>query len=116
MTDDERPGAEAGPLSAGTDACQGNAAIRQQLVRRRTAAARSVPLDCGCRDPWRCTCTEPPLSRVVVDGWRDSAVHILSAGLLPRLPIEVLRALYRRGGRDRVLAEMLHDAIGGEAT
>jgi hypothetical protein len=53
---------------------------------------------------------------VVVDGWRDSAVHILAAGLLPRLPIEVLRALHRRGGRDRLLAEMLHDAIGGEAT
>lgn len=116
MTDDERPGAEAGPLSAGTDACQGNATIREQLVRRRAATVRSVPLDCGCRDPWVCTCTEPPLSHVVVDGWRDSALHILDAGLLPRLPIEVLRALYRRGGRDRLLAEMLHDAIGGEVS
>ena len=115
MTDDERPGAEAGPLSAGTDACQGNSAIREQLARRRAATARSVPLDCGCRDPWRCSCTEPSLSGVVVDGWRDSAVHILAAGLLPRLPLEVLRALYRRGGRDRLLAEMLHHAIGGEA-
>lgn len=116
MTEDERPGAEAGQRSA-ADACQGKATIRQQLNRRRAAAARCVPLDCGCGpDPWLCRCTEPPLSHVVVDGWRASALHILAAGLMPRLPVEVLRALYRRGGRDQLLAELLHDAIGGEAT
>jgi hypothetical protein len=32
---------------------------------------------------------------------------------MPRLEIEVLRALYRRGGADRALAEQLHRACGG---
>lgn len=88
--------------------------VREQLIRRRAAARRSVPLDCGCLDPWTCRHTDPPLSNLALDGWRDAALHVLTAGRVPRLPIEVLHALYRRGGRDRMLAEMLHDAIGGE--
>jgi hypothetical protein len=52
----------------------------------------------------------------VIDGWRDAALHVLNAGQMPGgVPIEVLRALYRRGGADRVLAEALHEAAGGEA-
>jgi len=35
--------------------------------------------------------------------------------MIPLLPIEVLRALYRRGGDDRALAIELHAATGGEA-
>jgi hypothetical protein len=86
-----------------------------QLRRRTQAAARSVPLDCGCRDPILCDCTQPPLSDRAVDGWRASALHILDTGQTPVLPIEVLRFLYRRGGADRQLAELLHQAAGGEA-
>jgi hypothetical protein len=86
-----------------------------QLRRRTEAAARSVPLDCGCRDPILCDCSQPPLSDPVVNGWRDSALHILDTGQTPVLPIEVLRCLYRRGGADRRLAELLHRAAGGAA-
>jgi len=90
--------------------------LPSQLGRRREAARRSVPLDCGCRDPLPCNCTQPPISSVALDGWRDAALHVLSVGQLPLLPIEVRRSLYRRGGPDRVLAEKLHEACGGEVT
>jgi hypothetical protein len=76
-----------------------------------------VPLDCGCGpDPLSCRCTEPPLSERMIDAGRDAAVHILNIGEIPLLEIETLRALYRRGGTDRVLAEMLHAATGGAVT
>lgn len=83
--------------------------------RRRDAEYRSLPLDCGCRDPWPCRCTEPPLTERWVDAGRDAALHILERGEVPRLELEVLRALYRRGGEDRALAELLHHAGGGAA-
>jgi hypothetical protein len=62
-----------------------------------------------------CHCTQPPLTDRAVDGWRDAARHVLGTGQTPILPIEVLRCLYRRGGADRQLAELLHQAAGGEA-
>jgi hypothetical protein len=86
-----------------------------QRQRRRHAAARSVPLDCGCRDPYVCHCTEPPLSEHAIESWRRTALHLLGAGHVPFLPLEARRALWKRGGADRVLAELLHDACGGEA-
>jgi hypothetical protein len=85
-----------------------------QLRRRRAASCRLPSLDCGCRDPWPCTCTEPPLSEQWITAARFAALHILDAGEIPLLEIETLRALYRRGGMDRSLAEMLHAATGGE--
>lgn len=97
------------------DVCD-STAIRQQLHRRREAARRVAPLDCGCPDPWPCRCTDPPLSTLAVEGWRDAALAVLSVGLIPMLPIEARRALWSRGGRDRLLAELLHDACGDEAT
>lgn len=82
--------------------------------RRRVAAAqRVVPLDCGCPDPQRCRCTEPPLSDLAIDGWSDAARHLLAAGRMPLVPLEVRRALYRRGGAERKLAETLHAGCGG---
>lgn len=42
-------------------------------------------------------------------------MHLLRAGRAPLLPLEVRRALWRRGGADRELAELLHDECGGEA-
>jgi hypothetical protein len=82
--------------------------------RRHDAAVRLVPLDCGCPDPWACRCTEPPLTERAVDGYRDAAEHILSTtGKTPVVPVEVLRALHRRGGDDRALAALLHAAAGG---
>ncbi|KUH90765.1 hypothetical protein AU187_24500 [Mycobacterium sp. IS-1556] len=82
--------------------------------RRHEAARRVEPLDCGCKDSWTCRCTEPPLSDHALDGWRDAALRLLFCGELPLLPIEVLRALWQRGGPDRVLAEQLHAACDGE--
>ncbi|WP_231984655.1 hypothetical protein [Mycobacterium sp. 852014-52144_SCH5372336] len=50
---------------------------------------------------------------MVIDGWRDAARHVLAAGRMPLVPLEVRRALYRRGGADRELAEILHAGCGG---
>lgn len=81
--------------------------------RRQQAACRLAPLDCGCPDPWPCTCTEPPLSDRMIDGGRDAALHVLECGQVPLLEMEVLQALWRRGGDDRELAELLHRLSGG---
>lgn len=83
------------------------------LRTRREASRRMVSLDCGCADAWPCRCTEPPLSDRTVDSYRDAALHILSTGFSPLVPLEVLRALHRRGGDDRLLAVELHDRTGG---
>lgn len=86
---------------------------RTQLERRREAARRLPSLDCGCPDPWPCACTQPPLSEQMIDAGRDAALHFLRLNHVPILGIEVLRALYRRGGLDRELAEHLHSATRG---
>lgn len=103
-----RPGQPAALSESGT--CE-SSALTRQLQRRRDAAKRSVPLDCGCRDPWICKCTRPPLTERALDGWRDAARHVLATGEIPLVPIEVRRALWRRPA-DRALAEHLHDACG----
>lgn len=82
--------------------------------RRQEAARRVAPLDCGCRDGWTCGCSEPPLSDRTVDGGRDAALHVLSLGQVPLLEFEVLQALWRRGGDDRELAELLHRLSDGQ--
>lgn len=81
--------------------------------RRRRAVRRLVPLNCGCPDPWPCRCTDPPLSDKMIDAGRDAALHFLAAGRVPLLKIEVLQGLYRRGGEDRELAELLHTLTDG---
>lgn len=48
----------------------------------------------------------------MVDAGRDAALHILDVGEVPLLEFETLRALYRRGGDDRALAEKLHQLTG----
>jgi hypothetical protein len=83
------------------------------LHARRAAARRMVPLDCGCRDPWLCRCTQSPLSDCARDGWRDAAQHVRGTGQTPLVPIEVRRALWRRGGPDRELAEWLTTRVEG---
>ncbi|WP_225594257.1 hypothetical protein [Mycolicibacterium fortuitum] len=83
--------------------------------RRFAAACRIEPLDCGCGpDPWLCRCTEPPLSDRMIDAGRDAALHLLECGRVPLLEIEVLQALWRRGGADRELAELLQKLTGGQ--
>ena len=89
-------------------------ALLEPLRRRRAASRRLPPLDCGCPDPWPCRCTEPPLTAHRVDSGRDAALHVLAGGHVPLLELEVLRALYRRGGADRELADLLHQLTRGE--
>ncbi|BBY36820.1 hypothetical protein MMAN_09540 [Mycobacterium mantenii] len=81
--------------------------------RRHAAASRLNPLDCGCRDPWPCRCTVPPLSDKRIDAGRDAALHVLATGNVPLLEYEVLQALWRRGGKDRELAELLYTLTDG---
>lgn len=89
--------------------------LRTQLERRRSQSHRSVPLDCGCRDPWPCRCTQPPLSERQLDAWQDAAEHILASGRMPLLPLEVRRALWRRP-ESRELAALLHEGCGEAIT
>lgn len=105
---------DAGPIE-NTRYRQHNQTLRQ-LRCRRQASSRVVPLDCGCSDPWPCTCSSPPLTDRMIDAGRDAAIHLLTSGVIPPLDIEIRRALWRRGGADRVLAELLHAACGGEVT
>ncbi|OBF23023.1 hypothetical protein A5725_12075 [Mycobacterium kubicae] len=81
--------------------------------RRRAAARRVAPLDCGCPDPWPCRCSKPPLSEARIDAGRDAAIHLLNSGYVPIVEIEVLQALWRRGGVERELAETLFAAPSG---
>jgi hypothetical protein len=43
-----------------------------------------------------------------------AAAHLLEVGHTPILKPDVLRALWRRGGRDRQLARDLYGLAGGE--
>jgi hypothetical protein len=96
----------------------GSTDVVSQLRARRLSSYRLAPLDCGCRDTWTCRRMEPPLSERALDGWREAAQHILhqTTDAAPLLPVEVLQALYRRGGADRELAEQLHELTGGLVT
>ncbi|EHK84254.1 hypothetical protein [Rhodococcus pyridinivorans] len=83
-----------------------------ELTRRREASRRLQVLTCGCQDPWTCHCRDATeLTDQYVDGWRDAAVHLLDAGVLPSLPVDIQRALWRRGGHDRALIEHVRDLI-----
>ena len=85
--------------------------------RRFDASVRLVPLNCGCADSWAHHCIKPSLTERSLDGYAEAARHLLNtAGCLPLVPLEALRALYRRGGDDRALAEQLHAATGGVVT
>jgi hypothetical protein len=87
------------------------------ILKRRRAAARRMPpysLECSCPDGWNCRCTVPPLSDNMIDASRDAALHILENGQVPLIKIEMLQALWRRGGEDRELAELLHQLTAGQ--
>jgi hypothetical protein len=51
----------------------------------------------------------------MVDAGAQAARHILETGYVPLLQLDVLRALYRRGGNDRRLAQELYELAGGDA-
>ena len=88
--------------------------------RRRVAAShRLEPLACGHRDPWLCTCTCTCTAtghRVDVDVIATAARHLMAAMGVPGTgyDIEAVRALWRRGGDDARLAELIN-RFGGAA-
>ncbi len=105
-----RPGKpEANPIAAAVP----NDTSLARMRRRRQAALRSTPLNCGCRDPFGCRCTEPPLSKQALDAWRHAAEHLLETGDTPIVPLEVLKCWWRNGGAGRQLAERLWTQTGG---
>lgn len=84
--------------------------------RRREAALRLPPIGrCGCiRDPDldEHRCGARPLTEHQFDGWRATAEHILEGDSVPIVPVEAVRAMWRRGGRDRQLAQQLWELVG----
>jgi hypothetical protein len=116
----ERPGAtpSTGPIQKSADSTTDKSMISHagvaQWLRRRRASGRLMPLDCGCRDPWTCRCTRPPLSENFIDAGAQAAQHLLDVGYPPLLELDVLRALWRRGGDDRQLAQQLYELVGGD--
>lgn len=87
----------------------------QPWRRRSDASLRLPPLDCGCRtrDPWICYCVPRPMSEKFIDAGAQAAHHLLDVGCVPLLQLDVLRALHRRGGDDRQLAQELYELAGG---
>ncbi|MGP4058980.1 hypothetical protein ACTWP6_29930 [Mycobacterium sp. 4D054] len=96
---------------------RGSDDVPAQLARRRDAAHRSEPLACGCRDPWPCYRHDgvQPVTGHQLDGWSAAALHLLDCGLSPAVPVDVARRLWRRGGRDRLLAQRLHGGCSERA-
>jgi hypothetical protein len=86
------------------------------LRRRRTASRRMERLACGCgtRDPWICRCDRSPMSEKFIDAGAQAAHHLRDVGCAPLLELDVLRALWRRGGDDRQLARQLYELVGGD--
>ena len=83
--------------------------MREQHLRH-AAAARLGVLLCGCTDPWgHRDCRDPaPLTEVALDGWVAAITDVFTLQVSPMVPVEVLRALWRRGGDDRRLAQQVH--------
>jgi hypothetical protein len=82
--------------------------MRAQHVRH-AAATRLRPLACGCVDPWLHRCRDATaLTEGSLDGWADALGTLTGLDFTPLAPVEVLRALWRRGGSDRRLAQAVH--------
>lgn len=94
--EERRPPKGAAPTNQPRSAHHYIAACR----RRRAASYRAVPLDCGCRDPWTCTCHDPQPSERMTDAAVDAAEYLLRHGLPPIFSIDQGRALWRAGRRD----------------
>jgi hypothetical protein len=77
--------------------------------RRRDAAYRLPPLDCGCgtRDPIACRCNPLPVTERYVDGYRDAVEHLLALNLTPAPNLPAMRVMGRRDERDQRLVRHL---------
>ncbi|ADG97878.1 hypothetical protein Srot_1414 [Segniliparus rotundus DSM 44985] len=83
--------------------------VKSGLIRRRDAACRLAPFECGCSDPWRCRCgdDEEVLSEFRLDCLAAAYWHVLERGYTPVANWPVLRRLWRRGGIHRRLALLI---------
>lgn len=81
--------------------------VPAQLERRRDAAHRSEPLECGCRDPWTCRCRDSEPSEHQLDAYQDAAEHLLDLNLLPAPNVVAMRQMWRRGGDTQRLARRI---------
>lgn len=88
--------------------------VVSQLRHRRTACHRMERLDCGCVDPWTCRCHEKESSRTDPELVKVVAEHLLAATGGPGIghDADAGRALWRRGGRDARLAELINRCGG----
>lgn len=86
------------PMTTTEDSAQ-TTALGRQLRRRREAALRLVPLDCGCSDPWLCHCDDV-LTDSEARAWIAAIDHLTRLGLIPLVDIETCRALWRHGEHD----------------
>ncbi|RAU99477.1 hypothetical protein [Mycolicibacter senuensis] len=62
-------------------------------------------------DPWPMEYEPIPMSEHQLELWHHTIDHLESKGLTPIVETDVCRALWRRGGPDRVLAVRLHQVV-----
>ena len=78
-----------------------------QRDRQRHLWSRRLQLDCGCTDQCRCDYRNNPSDRRV-DGYLAAIEHLAEQGLCAAALSPELRALWRRGGSDRRMAETIN--------
>jgi hypothetical protein len=49
----------------------------------------------------------------MIDAGAQAARHLLEIGCPPLIELDTLRALHRRGGDDRAVAQKLYELVGG---
>ena len=88
---------EAGPLKTDRPDAENLDDLASQYDRRRLAAHRLVPLECGCRDPWICPHgRQERVSDNALAGWERAARHLAALGLPSRVPGAVRAAMRHR--------------------
>lgn len=90
-----------GPATNGTAITTPSDTDRSALHRRRAAASRCEPLECGCVDPWTCRHHD---GNHDTDRQTEAAIaagdHLLGHRLGPIYNVDQGRALWRAGRRD----------------
>lgn len=81
--------------------------VAEQL-RRRADAAHRLPGG----DPWRVDRDDEQVTGPQLRAWCAAIQHLTADGVVPVVPLPVLRELYRTGGSARVIAEKVRAAGG----
>lgn len=80
-------------------------------LRCRRAAARRLPGG----DPWPAGIRQEglaPFSERQIEAWTEAVRHLTSDGMVPMVPVDVLREMWRRGGPERELAREIYESGG----